>query len=106
MVTVAGQTLTTTVQAGGTWSVTPTTLAIGSQTVVVSITDPSGNEGTATQTFTINEKLAQPVAAPATSTAQLQEIINSGTIPDVTTTTSSFVPSAEQHSQNCGQRAG
>ncbi|MEA9999986.1 Ig-like domain-containing protein [Cryobacterium sp. RTS3] len=54
-VTVAGQTLKTTVAAGGTWSVTPVTLAEGSYPVVVSITDTAGNTGTATQTLTVDK---------------------------------------------------
>ena len=36
-----------------------------------------------------------PAAAPATSTAELTTLINGGTIPNVTTTTSSFVPSLQ-----------
>jgi hypothetical protein len=54
-VTVVGQTLTTTVAADGTWSVTANTLGEGTHTVSVSIRDTSGNTGTATgsQTLTV-----------------------------------------------------
>ncbi|WP_158253229.1 Ig-like domain repeat protein [Cryobacterium sp. N19] len=52
-VTVAGQTLTTTVQTGGTWSVMPGPLTVGTNAVVVSVTDPALNTGTASQTLMI-----------------------------------------------------
>ncbi|MEP7203949.1 MAG: Ig-like domain-containing protein [Ilumatobacteraceae bacterium] len=53
-VTVAGQTLTTTVGADGTWSVTPLIpLLPGAHTVVVTITDAAGNLGTATQVINV-----------------------------------------------------
>jgi hypothetical protein len=47
-VTVAGQTLTTTIGSDGTWSVTPVELSPGPHAVVVTITDPAGNTGTGT----------------------------------------------------------
>ncbi len=53
-VTVAGQTLTTTVGADGTWSVTPQpALPAGENTVTVTITDPAGNAATGTQTIVV-----------------------------------------------------
>jgi hypothetical protein len=53
-VTVAGETLTTTVAPDGTWAVTPTTpLPVGDNTVTVTITDPAGNTGTGTHTITV-----------------------------------------------------
>ena len=53
-VTVAGQTLTTTVGSDGTWSVTPTTpLPPGANEVTVTITDPAGNTGSGTQTVVV-----------------------------------------------------
>ncbi|WP_214958506.1 ice-binding family protein [Arthrobacter sp. ISL-48] len=52
-VTVAGQTLTTTVQTGGTWAVTAAPLTEGPYTVQASVTDPAGNTGTATQNLTV-----------------------------------------------------
>ena len=51
-VTVAGQTLTTSVQSGGGWNVTATTLANGTRDVVASVTDAAGNTGDATQSLT------------------------------------------------------
>ena len=53
-VSVGGQTLTTPVQSGGTWSVTPTALADGTHTVIASVSDPAGNVATATQQLTID----------------------------------------------------
>ena len=53
-VTVAGQTLTTTVGADGTWSVTPLIpLSPGPHTVVVTITDLAGNQGIGVQVITV-----------------------------------------------------
>ncbi len=53
-VTVGGQNLTTTVAAGGVWSVSANTLAPGPHDVVATITDPSQNVGTATQVLTVD----------------------------------------------------
>ena len=71
VVTVDGQTLTTVVGADGTWSVTPATLPNGSHDVVVTITDPAGNEGTGQQTITVvAPAVADPLApVSVTSTA-------------------------------------
>ena len=53
-VTIAGETLTTAVDADGTWSVTPTVpLGPGPHVVVVTIVDLAGNIGTGTQTVTV-----------------------------------------------------
>lgn len=53
-VTVAGQTMTTTVAPDGTWSVTPPNpLPAGDNVVTVTITDPAGNSGTGTQTIIV-----------------------------------------------------
>lgn len=53
-VTVAGQTLTTTVGDGGTWGVSTTALSAGPHAVAASITDASQNVGTADQTLTVD----------------------------------------------------
>lgn len=53
-VTVAGQTLTAVVGAGGLWAVSATELAEGAHEVVASITDASQNTGTATQVLTVD----------------------------------------------------
>ncbi|WP_166784006.1 beta strand repeat-containing protein [Cryobacterium suzukii] len=55
-VTVAGQTLATTVADGGGWSATAGALAEGEHTITVSITDLVGNSGSATQALTHNAK--------------------------------------------------
>ena len=52
-VTLDGQTLTATVQPGGTWGVSAQTVASGTYTVLASITDAAGNTGTATQSLQI-----------------------------------------------------
>jgi hypothetical protein len=60
-VTVGGQTLGTTVGAGGLWAVGATTLASGPHAVVATVTDASQNVGTANQTLTVD------VTAPTVS---------------------------------------
>ena len=53
-VTVAGQTLSTTVGAGGAWAVSTTVLTEEPHTVVASSTDGSQNTGTATQVLIVD----------------------------------------------------
>jgi acyl-CoA hydrolase len=53
-VTVDGRTLTATVTAGGTWSVTSATLTAGDYTVTAKVDDRVGNETTETQTLTVD----------------------------------------------------
>jgi len=53
-VTVGGRTLNTSVTPGGVWTVSADALSPGSHEVVASITDPSQNVGTATQTLTVD----------------------------------------------------
>ena len=52
-VTIAGQTMTTLLQANGTWNVTPTSLCRGTLRLVATVMDPAGNVGRATQTLTV-----------------------------------------------------
>jgi Ice-binding-like/Bacterial Ig-like domain len=62
-VTVDGQTLTTTVAADGTWSVTPLIpLGPGPHTVVVTITDLAGNQGIGVQVITVTPPIILPPA--------------------------------------------
>ena len=63
-VSIAGQTLTTLVQANGTWNATPTVIGQGTWSVVASATDPAGNVGSAGQTLTIGPGDAVPPGAP------------------------------------------
>ncbi|CAN5166005.1 hypothetical protein BH09ACT12_BH09ACT12_32070 [soil metagenome] len=53
-VTVADQTLSATVDAGGSWVVGTSALSEGPHDVVATITDPSQNVGTATQVLTVD----------------------------------------------------
>jgi hypothetical protein len=53
-VTIAGQTLLTLVQSGGTWNVTPATVADGTSTAVASVVDLAGNTASASQSITID----------------------------------------------------
>ena len=53
-VTVADQTLTGTVQSDGTWSVSAAHLGDGPTWVVMTVSDPAGNQATASQTLTVN----------------------------------------------------
>lgn len=50
---IAGQTMTTLLQANGTWNATPTVVGVGTWPVVASAPDPAGNVGRASQTLTI-----------------------------------------------------
>jgi hypothetical protein len=61
VLTVSAQTLTTTLQAGGGWSLTTANLADGTLTVLVSVTDLAGNTGHATQSLLLN---TAPPAVP------------------------------------------
>ena len=58
-VAVDAQTLTTLVQPGGTWNVTPAALADGTRTVIASVSDPANNPGVDSQALTVD------TAAPA-----------------------------------------
>lgn len=62
-VTVAGQTLATTVAPGGVWAVSATTLTAGPHDLLATVTDPSGNTGTASQVLTVD--LTEPVVTVA-----------------------------------------
>jgi hypothetical protein len=67
-VTVGGQTMTTTVGADGTWSVTPPLpLPAGAYTVTVTITDPAGNTGTGTQIINVSASLPTSPPPPTSS---------------------------------------
>lgn len=62
-VTVAGQTLVTTLgSAGGEWSVTAATVPEGSYRVVASVTGPAGNTSAAYQTLTVGPTAAVALA--------------------------------------------
>lgn len=52
-VSIAGQTMTTLLQANGSWNATPTTVGEGHWPVVASAPDPAGNVGSASQTLTV-----------------------------------------------------
>jgi hypothetical protein len=52
-VSIAGQTMTTLVQANGSWNATPAPVGEGTWLVVASAADPAGNVGSARQTLTI-----------------------------------------------------
>jgi hypothetical protein len=75
-VTIAGQTMTTLVQANGTWNVTPTLVGEGTWPVVASAPDPAGNVGSARQTLTIATNVPSgsgptgPTVAPVQSPVQ------------------------------------
>ena len=52
-VSIAGQTMTTLLQANGTWNATPTAVAAGAWAVVAAVPDPAGNVGSAGQMLSI-----------------------------------------------------
>ena len=80
-VTVDDQTLTTTVRTGGSWTVSANALSAGPHDVLASITDPSQNTGTATQTLTVD------VTAPAVSIDGGATTATNDTSPSISGTT-------------------
>jgi hypothetical protein len=62
-VSIANQTMTTLVQANGTWNATPSPVGEGTWLVAAAAPDPAGNVGSDTQTLTI---VAAPAATGAT----------------------------------------
>jgi hypothetical protein len=68
-VSIAGQTMTTLVQANGTWNATPPFVGAGTWPVVASAPDPAGNVGRATQTLTIAAAAPSPAPVPAPAPA-------------------------------------
>ncbi len=59
-VSIAGQTMTTLLQANGTWNATPTFVGEGAWPIVASAPDPAGNVGRAAQILTIKIDTAAP----------------------------------------------
>jgi hypothetical protein len=64
-IVIGGQTMTTLLQANGTWNTTPAALALGVWPLSASAQDPAGNEGVAVQTLTIRPPASPPAAANA-----------------------------------------
>jgi hypothetical protein len=64
-VEIASQTMTTLVQANGTWNATPTLVGEGRWPVVASAPDPAGNVGSARQTLSIAADRPSPSGATA-----------------------------------------
>jgi hypothetical protein len=60
-VTLGGQSLTATVQSGGTWGVSAQTLSSGTYTVLASVTDAAQNTGTMTQSLQVGSQVTTPV---------------------------------------------
>jgi hypothetical protein len=63
-VTIGGQTMTTLLQADGTWNETATRLGAGTWAVSASALDPAGNVGSAGQTLTIGPDAAGSTGSP------------------------------------------
>ncbi len=74
------QVLTTTAGAGGGWSVTAATLSNGKHTVLATVKDVDGNNGTATQVLTLNLPAARVSVGRAGSFSVLAGVgvVNSG----------------------------
>lgn len=53
-VTVGAQDLTALVQPGGTWNITPASLADGAHALTATVADPAGNEGSDTQEISVD----------------------------------------------------
>ncbi|WP_322937771.1 ice-binding family protein [Nocardioides bizhenqiangii] len=69
--TIGGQHLTATVEAGGAWGVSAATLPGGTHDVVASVTDAAQNTGTATQALTINVPGPDPAYRPDAAVRRL-----------------------------------
>jgi Ice-binding-like/Bacterial Ig-like domain len=67
VVTIAGQTLHATVQPGGSWNVTAAHINDNVEVVWVSVTDPDGNVGVASQSLTV-DTVAPIVTVPGNDT--------------------------------------
>jgi large repetitive protein len=92
-VVVAGQTLTTTVAANGTWSVTPTALPDGPYAAAVTQTDSAGNSNAAVANFVVDT--SAPVATIVLDAVTLDNVVNQAesltvTIPVTGTITGDF----------------
>ena len=92
-VTIAGQTMTTLLQANGTWNVTPDAIGLGTWPVVASAPDPAGNVGSATQSLTIATAAIGPPAVPAPTPKPTPAPGGGSTTPVATTT---VAPDASQ----------
>jgi hypothetical protein len=68
-ITIAGQTLTTLLQANGTWNATPTLVGAGAWHIIASAPDPAGNVGEANETLTIDGNASSIAAGSASVTA-------------------------------------
>jgi hypothetical protein len=79
-VTVAGQTLTTTVQSGGTWSVTAGAVLANTYNVVAKVRDAAGNAGFATQSLTaeISPAVVDLKSAATYSVLATTKVTNTG----------------------------
>jgi hypothetical protein len=69
--------MTALVQPGGTWNVTPTALSDGTRTVVASVTDAAGNEGSDDQVVSVD------TAAPALSIAGGANALTGDATPEI-----------------------
>ena len=67
-VSIAGQTMTTLVQANGSWNATPSSVGEGTWPVVASAPDPAGNVGSARQTLTIDADAPKGAGTTGTGT--------------------------------------
>lgn len=63
MVTLAGQTMTTLVQPSGSFNTSAVSVGVGSWLAVITVADPAGNVGTATQTLTVSTAAPDPAGA-------------------------------------------
>jgi len=67
-VSIGDQTMTTLLQANGSWNATPTFVGAGTWQVVASAPDPAGNVGSDGQTLTIGSAGTPPSSTPPSST--------------------------------------
>jgi hypothetical protein len=79
-VTIAGQTLSTTVQLDGTWTVTTNALAAGTHSIVAKVRAPTGDGATASQTLTVevNPPTVTLGAARTYSVLATTAVVNTG----------------------------
>jgi hypothetical protein len=79
-VTIDAQTRTALVQSGGSWNLTPSALSDGTRTVGAAVTDPAGNDGTASLQLTVD------TAAPAVTITGGANALTNDATPEVSGT--------------------
>ena len=96
-VVVGGQTITSLVQANGSWNATPSALGPGTWSAVVSVPDPAGNVGSATQTIVVGTPGGPPVDPPGPAAVSATPLTVVGPVlPQTPVTSTTPAPSGSE----------